>query len=612
MPYYEEALKRDPSNSRVNVALGIDYNKRAMYENAIEHLTRAVQRISYNYTRPRDCEAYYQLAVAQRATGDTDKAYENFYRAAWDHAFTAPAYYQLAELSCTKGDFPMALEQINSSLACNALNTKARNLKAAILRKLEKYDMAKTILAVTLEQDPIDFLALNELYLLENSFGSTNRAAGIVDDLTFKMRGETQSYMELAADYIGFGLNDDAIAVLLRAARLESSPASTYPMVYYYIGWLYGKNGDLESSKRAYAKAAALPPDFCFPFRSESITVLQAAVANDPEDARALYYLGNCLYDKQPEAAMTAWQKSAQSDDTFATVHRNLGCGHYRSENDIPAAIASYEKAIACNRQDPRVYAELDSLYIVGNIDPQKRVALLEKNHDVVAKRNDSYLHEIMALAQVGRYDDAIEYLTTNNWHVREGGGEIHDVYVDSYLLRGKGKLDAGDARAALADFTEAAKYPENLRVGRPQNDDRAAQVNYFIAVAHKALGDTDKAKGYFTLSAEQSRTNSWPQARYYQALSFAQLARKDKADEIFANLVETGNERLNRDEAADFFAKFGERQTAQARKAEAHYIFALGLLGQGKTAAAKDNLKQAADLNKNHIWAKFELSQLN
>ena len=43
-----------------------------------------------------------------------------------------------------------------------------------------------------------------------------------------------------------------------------------------------------------------MPPNYVFPFRLEEVKVLQAAMQANPADARAPYYLGNLLYDRQP------------------------------------------------------------------------------------------------------------------------------------------------------------------------------------------------------------------------------------------------------------------------------------------------------------------------
>ena len=45
MDYYLEALKRDPGDSRCNIMVGINYNRRGMYQQAEQHLRRAVDAI---------------------------------------------------------------------------------------------------------------------------------------------------------------------------------------------------------------------------------------------------------------------------------------------------------------------------------------------------------------------------------------------------------------------------------------------------------------------------------------------------------------------------------------------------------------------------------------
>jgi tetratricopeptide (TPR) repeat protein len=60
-PYYEEALRRDPGDYRVNTALGVLYLRRGMFEEAERHLQTAVDRITGNHTKPRDGEALYYL-----------------------------------------------------------------------------------------------------------------------------------------------------------------------------------------------------------------------------------------------------------------------------------------------------------------------------------------------------------------------------------------------------------------------------------------------------------------------------------------------------------------------------------------------------------------------
>ena len=89
-----------------------------------------------------------------------------------------------------------------------------------------------------------------------------------------------------------------------------------------------------------------MPARYCFPSRLESIAVLRDAMKHNPKDAMAGYYLGNFLYEKQPEAAIKEWEKSVSLGANFATLHRNLGLAYDRTEKNIPKAITSYKKAM--------------------------------------------------------------------------------------------------------------------------------------------------------------------------------------------------------------------------------------------------------------------------
>lgn len=608
--YYEEALKRDPGDSRANTLLAVNEIKRGLYTEAEGHLKAAIARISEGYTRPQNAEAHYYLGLALRAQGRWNEAADHFYRATWDAAFHSPAYEQLAELSCRRGDYQQALEQIEQALITNTQFTKAMNLKAAILRKLGNPADARIIAEKVLSIDPLDFGAANELYLARQALGEAG-AESTLAGLRFRMRDEVQAYLELATDYLNAGLFDEAIGVLKRPVEGKMKFAGTYPLVYYYLGYLYQRQGQTEQAAAYYKQAAAMPPDYCFPFRLETLEVLDAALAADPNDARAYYYKGNLLYDLQPENAMICWEKSRSLDDSLATVHRNLGWVYSRIQNDMPKAIGCYEKAIACDGLDPRLFLELDTLYESANAAPEKRLAALEKNHATVAQRVESFTREIQVLVLNGKYDQAIDYLANNFFHVSEGNEEIHDIYVDAHLLKGLQEMKSGRYAEALAHFQKASEYPENLSVGRPQNDPRAPQVAYYTGTAYEALGDSAKAREAYQVAADQSGSQRSPEPGFYKALGLVQLGQNEEAAKLFGGLIDRGARTLSREGGGDFFAKFGEQQTRQARQATGHYLQGLGYLGQGEKAKAKEEFRQAVELNQNHLWARYQLSEL-
>jgi len=613
MDYYREALQRDPNDSRTNTIVGVNYNKRAMYEQAEEHLRRAIKRVSAEYTRPGNAEAYYHLGLALKGQGRCSEAYDAFYRATWDYAFHSAGYFQLATLSCRKGDFRTALDQIERSISTNTLNTKAQSLRAALLRKLGRPKDAAQTVAVVLSADPLDFLAMNEQYLLRSAAGKRAEASKLLRQMETAMRGEVQSYLELAADYADWGLWDEAIEVLQRPVTARMPFAATFPMVYYNLGYLCEQKGMTDKAKEYYQAATKMPVDYCFPFRLESIDVLNAAIKANPSDARAHYYLGNLLYDLQPERAIKLWEKSAALDNTLAVVHRNLGWGYFRHDNDATKAIASYEKAISCAGRDAGYYLELDDLYDRANATPEKRLKLLEDNHELIAQRKPLLIREIALLVQVGKYDRAIDLLTNNQFYTSEGGGrELHDTYVDAHLLRGLQYMGQKQYDKALEHFRRAAEYPDNLAIERPDNDRRGPQVAYYTALAYAGLDQAEQAGKFYSQSAGQRVPGDWSESRFYQALSLRASGQKEKADKMLEELVASGTRRLSGGGTVDFFAKFGEQQTRQGQRASAHYELGLGLLGQGRTEEAKNQFEQAINFNAGYTWARYHLSSLN
>ncbi len=607
--YYREALKRDPGDTRCNTILGLHANKRGLYEEAEKHLRRAIERLSAAYTRPGNTEAYYQLGLSLRAQGKYDEAYDSFYRASWDQAFHSAAFHQLAELSCRKGTFAGAQEQIERSLSTNTLNNKALSLHSLVLRKLGDYQAAKAASFAALANDPLDFFARNELHLVLAAEKNPDAAADVLAELKRLMRDEVQSYLELATDYMACGQWDEALEVLHRPIEAETPFAATCPLVHYCLGYLHEQKGDSRQVRECYAAAARMPSDYCFPFRLEMVGILNAATRANPSDARAHYYLGNLLFDSQPEAAIACWEKSAAIDDRFAMVHRNLGWASHRALNDVGRAIDCYEKAVARNTTNPRLFFELDGLYEIGNVDPSRRLAVLEKNHEVVRQHQDSLLREIMVLVLVGRYEQALNYLSENHFHAREGSGHIYETYVDAHLLRGLTSLRTRKNAEALADFQRAAESPKNLAT--PRNNLRAPEIACHTAVAWKAVGEAARAREAFEKGASHQGSPSIPQTRYCHALCLAELGRADEAAKVFDDLIKTGKEKLTtKTDEPDFFAKFGEQETTNARDASAHLSIGLGLLGKGKPSEAKGEFEQAVKLNLSNVWAAYYLHQ--
>jgi tetratricopeptide (TPR) repeat protein len=608
-PYYEEAVRRDPNDARANTALGRLYLQRGLYGEALACLERAVARLTEKYTRPKDGEALYFLGLALRAAGKHQQAFDAFARASWSQAWAAASYCQMAELASCGGAFSEALGWINRSLALNRWNEVVLNLRAVLLRKTGRAGEARNQAEECLTLDPLDTWAANELSLLGQARGfvsDAREAPGILKEST---PSSVQNFLELAADYGHAGLWDEAIDVLSRLIDSGTKQVPAHPLVYYFLGYCSHKKGDDEKAGQFCLKAGQVATDYVFPFRLESIDVLEWAEQENPGDARAPYYLGNLLYDRQPERAITEWEKSRAADGTFATTHRNLGLAYARVRDDLPAALASLEKAVDCDPGDPRLYLELDQISALAGVSPQSRLDRLIRNHAAVAKRDDAVAREIALLVELGRYNRAFPLLTFRHFHAWEGGGEIHDIYVNAHLLRGQKYLAGKRYRQALNDFEAALDYPDNLEVGRPAQPRRFAEIYYFIGRACESMGRAREARQAFAQATSPAVGPS--ELSYYQGLSWRRLGGETKAAELFDELVRFARENLSRSGSGDFFAKFGERESAERRQARFHYLAGLGLRGLGDKREAEEEFRKALALHPYDFRAQRQLASL-
>ncbi|HUX95024.1 MAG TPA: DUF5107 domain-containing protein [Bacteroidales bacterium] len=598
MDYFNEALKRDPSDIRTNMAVGNIHLKNGEYEVARSYFSRAMYRLTKDYTRPENCEALYLQGMTLKAMGLYDEAIDTLYRATWDYAWHSAAYLELARISCIKGDLNKALGQVNKSLSTNAVNNSALDLKAGILRRLGDKEGSMNILTAILKSDPLDFRAGNDAYLTALEAGKTNESAKLLSDLNRKMRNFDQNYLELAVGYLNDGMTGEAEDVLKRFTEKNQ-------VISYYLGYISDSKGNKSEADKYFRDGSSQSVDYGFPYRLETEKVLLTASKYLPEDAKPYYYLGNLLYDKQPARALKSWKKAVELDPSLSIAWRNLGFGYYEYANDLSKAIAAYEKAVSYKNDDPVYYAELDPLYEMNNTPIGTRAKLFEGKNDVVKKRDDSFVRQIIVLNLSGQYEKSVEYLAGITFHFREGSSRVRDITVDAKLLYGKKLLEEKKYDAALQQFLSAVDQQTASR----REDERSPQINYFIGAAYEALGKKKEAKSYFTLSTEQSVEPS-DYISYYQGLSYQKLGNKQKASSCFRAMIEESDNLLNKGTEIDFFAKFGEQEAENVQLSKVYLIKGLGYKGLGDSKSATENLQKAVELSASNLNANVELKQ--
>ena len=560
VPYYEEALRRDPKDIRNNNALGLWYLRRGQFVKSEPYFRKAIETSTQRNPNPYDGECYYNLGLALKLLGKKDQAYEAFYKASWSNARKDSGYFSVAQLDLENGDYTLALDHSLSSLDRNANNSKAYVLRSLAFRKLDRLPEAIDVAAAAVKRDPFNLGALFELAYAYRASGNEEGAMNSFEELGKLSRGYYQNYIEYALDYANAGQYKEAADLLNYAVDGDS----TSPMVYYYLGYFASELGNNEQATKYLKLASVADPYLCFPDRLEDISVLRQAIATIPTDAKASYYLGNLFYDKlQYDDAIAAWEASAQLDDTFPTVFRNLGIAYFNKRNDAGKALTCFEKAFELDQTDARVLMELDQLYKRLNRPAAQRLQFIEANLETAEQRDDVYLERATLYNFLGEHDKAYELIMQRQFHPWEGGeGKVSGQYVLALAEMAKQNIRDGKYQEAIEQLIKAQSYPHNLGEGKlfgtQEND-----IFYWLGYSYEKLEQAEKARAYFEKAAIGLEdptaavfyNDQQPDKIFYQGLAKKQLGDNESANRIFTKLLHYGNEHINDKVSIDYFA---------------------------------------------------------
>jgi tetratricopeptide (TPR) repeat protein len=619
--YYLEGLKRDSSDIRLNVAYGTLLLRRGLFSQAEAHFRTAVQSLTWRNPNPYDSEAYYQLGVALKFQGRMEEAFQALYKSVWSAAWQDAGYFTLAQIACGKSSYVEALELAERSLIRNSRNYKARHLKAAILRKLGRYTEALTYSEETLHLDAADYGSSHERAKLLAVLGQVKEAAEARAYLEGLIRNDVHNLLSLVSDYASAGLFDEAQELLSQWVRKSGS--KVYPMVYYTLGYVLeqmGRSAEAAAQRKAGHEAS---PDYCFPNSLFDLIVLESAVAADPNDDKACYYLANLLYDKKrPEEAIRLWEVSVSIDSSFPTAHRNLALAYYNKRNDPGAAQQALEKAFACDPSDARVFYELDQLYKKLHLPAADRLARIEAYMGLLDKRDDLYVEYVTLLNLLARYPKALDALAARRFHPWEGGeGKVTGQYVLAHVELGKRANHEGKYEEAVACLKQALTYPDNLGEGKLQGA-QENHIHYFLGVAYEGMGQKELALQHWTAASQGLEEPSSamfyndqpPDMIFYQGLACLKLGSEKEAKRRFNKLIDYAEKHLFDDVKIDYFAVslpdflVFEDDLNKRNRIHCLYMRGLGMLGLGQSTEAKEHFEEVLSLEPNHQGARIHL----
>ena len=586
MDYYMEGLNREAGDVRCNNAAGLYLMRRGQFAQAEPYFRKAIATLTERNPNPYDGEPYYNLGWCLTMQNRKDEAYAAFFKSAWNAAWQDAAYLSLAQIEAERQNWSSALEKAEHSLVRNWHNHKARQLKVSALRKMGKKCDALKWIEESLQIDGFNMGCHFEKYLLTGD-------ESVLKEMTGLMGNRIHTYIEYALDYAAAGMYEEADILL----SLCVAEGTSYPMVYYALGYFASLGGNLTKAQEHYAKAAQMPPDRCFPNRIEEVNILYDAMCVNPADAKAPYYLGNFWYAaRQYPAAVECWERSLALDGAFPAVWRNLAQAYFNKYGEKNKALEMLERAFALDTTDARILMELDFLYKRLGRPHAERLALLEQYLPLVEQRDDLFLERITLYNQLGEYENARQLIASRKFHPWEGGeGKVTGQYVLCRLELAKQAIDQKRFTDALGLLHETDTYPHNLGEGKlptlEEND-----VDYFKGVAYSGLQDEENARRHFAKATRGSSepvqaffyNDTQPDKIFYQGLAWRALGEEEKARTCFNNLVEYGEKHLNDICRMDYFAvslpdlAIWDDDLNRRNKNHCYHVMELGYLGLG------------------------------
>jgi tetratricopeptide (TPR) repeat protein len=257
------ALKIEPSNSMVNVALSHVLSQPLMVANLSDRYAEA-EKLARKAIElaPSNAMAFDQLGVAMELLGSTSSETEHAYRSAIRLAPTlAPAHAHLARLLRRRGESKEAAKAYENAIhLANDVPTTIRI--AEILQSDQRYAESEPLLRRAIANDPKNAAGLLLYGKALTVLGNFAEAEKV---LNLSLAVSTDGFLPnslLGSLYVRQGKFELAENALMRAARSVSpGQKRNLSLRFETVGDGYMKGGNRANAARAYQQALALDPE---------------------------------------------------------------------------------------------------------------------------------------------------------------------------------------------------------------------------------------------------------------------------------------------------------------------------------------------------------------
>jgi len=396
-----------------------------------------------------DPAANYYYGVINAQLGNTIDAKDGFEIASLSVEYRNAAYNVLSSLYLKEKDWRKAMEFAVKALDFNRYDIRALQVEAIVFRHQNNGEKAKQVLDTVLSFDPLNHFARFEKYLVHPSAENKERFISMIRD-----EQPIETYLELADTYYKNGCLDECEQVL------QLSPANA--LVDYWLAFLQAKEG--KPFSELLAKANNSTPAFVFPFRSEDEEVLLWAMHQN-KNWKPKYYLALLYKDRNRIAESKKLFTQCGNEPDFAPFYTA------RAAMSMGASdLADLKKAVELDKQEWR-YCKLLTEYYVSNNQNANALATVEPFYHA---HSDNYIMGMLyakVLLLNKRYKECSELLSRIDILPFEGATIGRELYREAELMQAIEKIQAKKYTGALTLINDAKKWPLNLGVGKPYQE---------------------------------------------------------------------------------------------------------------------------------------------
>ena len=586
--FWKEALKRKINHIPSLIAMAKYELSRYELDSAESYIKKAINAITIYNERVQSGDVYYTYGRILEAKGETDRAYDYYYKAYWAADSVAKAMTRIALIDIKRKDYSEAIRHAENALDYGRNNNLAISALVIALREIGETEKADNILKEQLSKDSLDHMA-RYLSNDENFYAVMDSDA-------------VQTCLDIAFDLSAMGRYEDIISLLEGA--ISYCGCNQKKMAYYTLGYykfLAGKDGSEE-----YKKAETAVLGSAYPVRIEEQKILEDVISKT-NSKTAKMLLGCLLYNKlHYNEAANLWE---QCEDYIS--RRNLAVAYFSHLNRGEEALNIMKSLVNERTDDEELLYETVCLMNKMGVAPCEKIDLIT-SHKVT--RDDVLTELSKAYNQAFMPDKAIETLMSHNFVPCEGGEHaIADQYMFAYLVKGKTELDNGSYEKAIKFFREGQVLPQSLGAGI-WNHCKLIPLKFHEAICLENIGEKTKADEIFryiaTTEIEYFSNMHLKELPYFQAYSFNHLGEELKGQHLITKYFREWSKIKDIKDngyfgTTPFFIPFVD-EPARLRRAQCLYLIGLCENYMGEKKKAKEFLRESVSLNNDNMLVLF------